>query len=329
MAAARGTIAAECSVADLACSISSEVGGLKSSDIDGSAGARAAHSEQPSFSPGFSQRAPAVSTTVSVAFAPTADHSCLATVSAPAPVHGPANVLRRLPKQRSDVSDGIVQSAPVLARAPLAHEALPEPARYTSRGFRPTVEALESLASDRPSPPSEAFVASSVVSAPSSAPTFTTDQLAARTPRNGHQALRGPDSEYWVPGIMKDFAIIRDNECIINVADKRPPGPAPPCVEQGFKIKHRSDTPIAADNFLFLHDAIEMATSLFVDDGALACPSLQHAEQVLGGAGLGRTRKITRGPLRSTLGIDFDVSYSENRRLVFMSQRAFAVTILP
>ena len=373
-------------------------------------------------------------------------------------VHGPANILRRPPKQRSDVADALVQSAPVLVSRPVAQTALQEPARFTSRGFRPSIEALESIASAGPSPPLEAFVAASVVSAPSLAPTFTADQLAARTPRNGHQALRGPDSGYWIPGIKKDFAIIRENKCIINVTNVRPPGPAPPCVEQRFKIKYRGDKPIAlaaieaacwkartvargdrfkygvhfdataapvihtpslkvlvawavrkgllvfqwdvgaafygnkmdrtgiivqlppgydpdstdlrplhmpplygelagalpgipqgsllhyeamtpelaqlgfrsiaADNCLFLHDTIEMATSLHVDDGVLACPSLRHAEQVLGSAGLGRKRKITWGPLQSTLGIDFDVSYTAERRLIFMSQRAFAVTIL-
>jgi hypothetical protein len=44
--------------------------------------------------------------------------------------------------------------------------------------------------------------------------------------------------------------------------------------------------------------------------------------------GLARKRTITWEPLRCTLGIDFDVSYTAERRVVFMSQRAFAVTIL-
>jgi hypothetical protein len=258
--------------------------------------------------------------------------------------------------------------------------------------------------------------------------------------------------------MKKDFAIIRDNKCIINITDVRPHGPPPPPIEQRFKIKHRSDvsvaleniapgdfkartvargdrfqyglhydetaapvvhTPalkcvvawgvqkglmlfqwdvgaafygnkmdragvvvqlppaydpystdlrplhlpplygelagalpgipqgsllhyqaikpelealgfkaLAADNCVFLHDSIEMATTLHVDDGVLACPSLQHAEQVLGSMGLGSKRKITWGPLKCTLGIDFIVSYTAERRVVFMSQRAFAVTIL-
>ena len=71
-----------------------------------------------------------------------------------------------------------------------------------------------------------------------------------------------------------------------------------------------------------------MATSLFVDDGVLAVPSHEHAVQILGVTGLGAGRSITWGPLCSTLGVDFDVVYTAEKRLVFMSQRAFAVTIL-
>jgi hypothetical protein len=43
---------------------------------------------------------------------------------------------------------------------------------------------------------------------------------------------------------------------------------------------------------------------------------------------LGRTRKLTWSSLHSTLGIDFTVKYTAELRVVFMSQRAFAVTIL-
>ena len=43
---------------------------------------------------------------------------------------------------------------------------------------------------------------------------------------------------------------------------------------------------------------------------------------------LGAKRKITWGPLKCTLGIDFNVSYSAERRVVFMRQRALTVTIL-
>ena len=42
-----------------------------------------------------------------------------------------------------------------------------------------------------------------------------------------------------------DFAIIRDNKCIINVTEVKPAGPSPPPVEQRFKIKHRSEAAVA------------------------------------------------------------------------------------
>ena len=71
-----------------------------------------------------------------------------------------------------------------------------------------------------------------------------------------------------------------------------------------------------------------MATSLHVDDGILAAPSLRHAEQVLGTEGLGRTRRLTWSALHSTLGVDFNIEYTPLLRRVFMSQRAFAETIL-
>ena len=85
---------------------------------------------------------------------------------------------------------------------------------------------------------------------------------------------------------------------------------------------------LPADNCIFLHDTLNMATSLHVDDGVLFCPSLQHAERVLGPSGLGAKRLITWGPLKCTLGVDFVVSYTAERRMIFMSQRALAVTIL-
>ena len=96
---------------------------------------------------------------------------------------------------------------------------------------------------------------------------------------------------------------------------------SPALQEEGFE-------PVDADNCLFLHSAIDMATSLHVDDGVLAAPSRDHAERVLGASGLGRKKNITWGPLESTLGIDFKVSYAADQRLVFMSQRAYAITIL-
>jgi hypothetical protein len=46
---------------------------------------------------------------------------------------------------------------------------------------------------------------------------FTPDMLAARTPRSIHQALAGPDSEYWLAGILKDFKMLRDLGCFTNI----------------------------------------------------------------------------------------------------------------
>jgi hypothetical protein len=110
-----------------------------------------------------------------------------------------------------------------------------------------------------------------------------------------------------------------------------------PGIPQGSLLHYQAIAPelnnigfkaLPADNCLFLHETVEMATTLHVDDGILACPSLEHAELVLGVAGLGSTRKITWGPLKHTLGVDFDVSYTPEKRVVFMSQRTYAVTIL-
>ena len=86
--------------------------------------------------------------------------------------------------------------------------------------------------------------------------------------------------------------------------------------------------PLPADNCLFLHDSLPMATTLYVDDGVLACPSIAHAERTLGPMGLGRTRQLTWGPLTHQLGIDFTVSYSATKRVVFMCQSAYTATIL-
>ncbi len=71
-----------------------------------------------------------------------------------------------------------------------------------------------------------------------------------------------------------------------------------------------------------------MATSLHVDDGVLACPSLAHAESFFGKNGLGARRELTWEPLRSTLGVSFVVRYSPTKRSVFMHQAEYAATIL-
>jgi hypothetical protein len=110
-----------------------------------------------------------------------------------------------------------------------------------------------------------------------------------------------------------------------------------PGIPQGSLLQYRDIAPALfamgfvpadADNCLFVHEAGNMATSLHVDDGVLFVPTAKHAADFFGPLGLGKTRKLTWGPLQSTLGIDFVVKYSEERRQIFMSQRPFAVTIL-
>ena len=358
-------------------------------------------------------------------------------------VHGPANMLRRHRLAAPAVdSTTLVHTAPVEVRTPSA-----PPGWSSTRGYVPSQTALM-----------RAAAINAARAATVSAPTYTPDQLAARTPRGTRQALTCSDAHYWEPAVKKDFAMLRAKGCFINVTDKKPHGSAPPGVEQRFKIKYRGEVPIAlddllpkqwkartvargdrfkkgkhyeataapvvhtaalkmlvayavakglllfqfdeycafygnkmdvkgvivrlpdgfdpwsddfrplhlpplyaelatgvpgipqgsllqyldfspalidlgfkptdADNCLFVHTSIDMATTLHVDDGILAAPSLQHAERILGPAGLGRTRTLTYGPLESTLGIDFKVDYSPSLRRVFMSQKPFAITIL-
>lgn len=366
-------------------------------------------------------------------------------------IHGPGSVLRRS-RLDGPVPDRamFVEPAPTVVCAPAASASLPGPGWSSSRGYTPSEAGLRSAASVR--------VASTIPDLTDAAFAFTTDQLAARVPRNVKEALTGPDRAYWEPSIKRDFAIIRDNNCIINITPIRPPGSAPPAVEQRFKIKFRDEHAIAladiapkdwktrtivrgdrfkegehydetaapvahapvvkmlvawavakglflfawdiesafylntmdrpgvivklspgydpvstdirpldspplygelakalpgipqgsllhycelspalqklgllpsiADNCLFIHSKLDIATTIHVDDGLLAAPSLAHAEAILGADGLGSFRKITWGPLRSILGCDFEVAYSTERRLVFMSQRAYATQIL-
>ena len=54
----------------------------------------------------------------------------------------------------------------------------------------------------------------------------------------------------------------------------------------------------------------------------------KRSERVLGPNGLGVKRKITWAPVSHTLGIDFTVNYSDTKRVIFLSQRTFAFTIL-
>ena len=357
-------------------------------------------------------------------------------------IHGPGNMLRRKPLTSPPIdASTLVERAPVQVSVPL-----PGPGWSSSRGYMPSVAGLQSAAS-----------VNSAHALPAPA-LYTPDQLAARTPKGTRQALTGPDRAYWLPAILKDFRTLRQEGCFINITDVKPSGPAPPNVEQRFKIKYRGDVPIAleallaewwkartvargdrfkygvhydataapvvhtpalkvllawgvamnllpyqwdqtsafygnkmdvegvivrlpigfdpwldelrpldlpplygemakgvpgipqgsllqyldikpallamdfvpteADSCLFMHKTINMATSLHVDDGVLFVPTAQHAADFFGPSGLGKTRKLTWGPLRCTLGIDFDVNYAAAKRQIFMSQRPFAVTIL-
>ena len=375
-------------------------------------------------------------------------------------VHGPGNILqsRRLANHPAD-STTLISTTPTQVRQPLPSQSLPGPGWSSTRGYRPSLVGLESAAYVATIPVVTKQPDSLTTRSPSPhSQVFTPDQLAARTPKCIQHALKGPDAKYWLPAILKDFSVIRDNNCVINITDHPPPGPAPPAVEQRFKIKYRGDKPISlqdidpgdwkvrtitrgdrfrhgehydataapvvhtptlkmlvawavakglllfqwdqsaafygnkmdrpgvivrlppgfdpqsnalrplhlpalygelnaalpgipqgsllhykelspaiqeqgfkpvdADNCLFIHHTIDMATSLHVDDGVLAAPSKEHAERVLGSAGLGGRKKITWGPLESTLGVDFKTVYTTDQRIVFMSQRAYAVTIL-
>jgi hypothetical protein len=379
-------------------------------------------------------------------------------------IHGPSNVLRRqrLAGGALDHS-ALVQPTPVITRQPVVTAALPGPGHSSTRGYMPSATGLQSAAYLPAAAPNSTasviVVAPQVLAASADFPKkFTPDELAARTPRSIFRALGGPDSSFWLPGIIKDFDVLRAQDCIINITSSKPPGPAPPPVEQRFKIKYRGEQPIAledidpsafkartvtrgdrfkfgqhydatdapvvhtptlkvlvawavakglllyqwdqgsafygnpmdrkgvivqlppgfdpdskairplhlpplygelakalpgipqgsllhyraispalqelqfmpvdADNCLFLHSTLDMATSLHVDDGVLAVPSHEQAERILGSAGLGSKRTIVWGPLHNTLGVDFEVVYTAEKRLVFMSQRAYAVTIL-
>jgi hypothetical protein len=368
-------------------------------------------------------------------------------------IHGPGNVLRRhrLENMAPDRTM-VVEQTPTIARGPVTASTLPGPGHSSTRGYTPSAEGLRSIASIQ--------VTTAAPAAQASAETYTPDQLAERTPRTIYQALRGPDRDFWMVSILRDHAIMRENECVINITTVCPPGRKPPAMEQRFTIKHYSDTaialadieakdwktrslvrgdrfergvqfdetaapvvalpsikvllcwavaknllafewdqgnafyvnemepkgivvqlcpgydpystnlrsldlpplygelakavpgipqgsllhynelsaalqgpglkfkPIDPDNCLFLHEDMDMATSLHVDDGILVCPSFHHAEMVLGPNGLGANRKITWGPLSKTLNIEWTVSYSAERRVIFMNQRAYAVTIL-
>ena len=125
------------------------------------------------------------------------------------------------------------------------HENSEEARTSTWEGEELLTARQENCDEDRWNMSSVSPALASIHAATTSVQTFNADQLVARTPRNGPHALAGPDSVYWIKAMKKDFAIIRDQQCIINITDKRPHGPAPPPIEQRFKIKHRSDVPVA------------------------------------------------------------------------------------
>lgn len=74
---------------------------------------------------------------------------------------------------------------------------------------------------------------------------FTPDQLAARTPRTTREALGGADSEYWRVAILADFAILRAQQCFINITDVKPAGRNPPPTEQRFVNKYKGELAVA------------------------------------------------------------------------------------
>ena len=149
-------------------------------------------------------------------------------------MHGPENILRRQRLAGPDFdATALVAPTPVQARQPATQ--LPGPGHSSTRGYVPSREGLESIASGT----------ASIMALVAQLHTFTPDELAARTPRSIYKALGGPDAAFWLPAVLKDFAIIRDGKCIINVTSVRPTGPAPPPVEQRFKIKYRDAVPIA------------------------------------------------------------------------------------
>jgi hypothetical protein len=112
-----------------------------------------------------------------------------------------------------------------------------EPRRSSSRGYTPSLEALESVAAGPAHPPVHVMsVATSVKYSP--------DQLAARVPHNIGQALSGDDAEYWIHNAVKrDFAVLRKNGCFGPATLDKPPRPVP--VEQRFRNKYSEEQPIA------------------------------------------------------------------------------------
>ena len=150
-------------------------------------------------------------------------------------LHGPGDVLRRRGPHAGISDSPSLHQTPVAVRLPApAQVPAPGPGVSSTRGYMPSAAGLQSLAQ-----------VNTTVADGHAPPMFTPDMLAARTPRSIHQALAGPDSEYWLAGILKDFKMLRDLGCFTNITTTRPPGKAPPPAEQRFKIKYREQQPIA------------------------------------------------------------------------------------
>lgn len=131
-----------------------------------------------------------------------------------ASVHGPANVLRRsTPSGGVSDDSALVRTNPITAREPVDRTTLPGPGHSSTRGYIPSADGLTSAAYMQ------------AISDCKELQAFTADQLTARTPSTTHQALNGPDAKYWKPAIVRDFDILREQQCFSNVTSNRPDGP--------------------------------------------------------------------------------------------------------
>ena len=143
-------------------------------------------------------------------------------------VHGPGGLLRRMQPAGAADHAALAQATPALLRQPVAGA---PPGMSTTRGYNPTPAALQAACHPTSAPPADEQL-------------YTADQLAARTPAGYAKAISGPDRDYWIPAIKKDFATLRDEDCFIKITSDRPDGPSPPGIEQRFKNKYRGEAPI-------------------------------------------------------------------------------------
>lgn len=152
------------------------------------------------------------------------------------PVHGPSNIMQHQKqfRPRFMIENKAIQvqdkEQPHLEEE---HEERQPAQRHpagpifsSSRGFKPSLIGLESACN-----------------AATFETAYTPDELAARTPRSTHQALSGPDAEFWKPAIVRDFNMLRSRNCLINITSDKPPGSNPPPLEQRFKVKYRAEQP--------------------------------------------------------------------------------------